>query len=491
MPHIAIIGAGIGGLTAAALLLKQGWQVTVLEASTYPGGCAGTFYHQGYRFDSGATLAGGFDANGPHTRLAEMLGLEWKVSPIRDAAWAVHLPEKTVHQYVKPRQWRDEYLTNFPYSKSFWHKQERLAKIAWDISTRDFPFPPATLTEALRLPLAFRLDTFSAVPYLHRKLRGLLPKQTDAEFKSFVDAQLLISAQAISNDADALYGSTVLDLPRRGVVHVHGGMGGIAETLVDWIVSNGGQVLFRQQVTRLEVKGNRVIAAYTNKGLRVEADAFLGNLTPWALTNLLGEAAPTSLRREVKRRNPMWGAFVVYAGLDAGIVDQSITHHQVVMDVNKKLGEGNSVFISLSPLDDPRRAPQGFRTATMSTHTSVLVWDEFHKKDPAAYEERKAEYAEKILNAAERALPGFRKAVKLIMPGTPHTYEFFTRRPLGMVGGFPQTSLLHARSPRTGMKNLWLVGDSIFPGQSTAGVTIGAMRVANLVADELRRSHVN
>lgn len=351
--------------------------------------------------------------------------------------------------------------------------------------------PSCHLDRSPAPPLAFRLDTFSAVPYLHRKLRGLLPKQTDAEFKSFVDAQLLISAQAISDDADALYGSTVIDLPRRGVVHVHGGMGGIAETLVDWIVSNGGQVLFRQQVTRLEVKGNRVIAAYTNKGLRVEADAFLGNLTPWALTNLLGEAAPTSLRREVKRRNPMWGAFVVYAGLDAGIVDQSITHHQVVMDVNKKLGEGNSVFISLSPLDDPRRAPQGFRTATMSTHTSVLVWDEFHKKDPAAYEERKAEYAEKILNAAERALPGFRKAVKLIMPGTPHTYEFFTRRPLGMVGGFPQTSLLHARSPRTGMKNLWLVGDSIFPGQSTAGVTIGAMRVANLVADELRRSHVN
>ena len=76
MPHIIIIGAGIGGLTSAALLLKQGWRVTVLEASTYPGGCAGTFFHKGYRFDAGATLAGGFDATGPHTRLAKILGLK-------------------------------------------------------------------------------------------------------------------------------------------------------------------------------------------------------------------------------------------------------------------------------------------------------------------------------------------------------------------------------------------------------------------------------
>jgi phytoene dehydrogenase-like protein len=52
-----------------------------------------------------------------------------------------------------------------------------------------------------------------------------------------------------------------------------------------------------------------------------------------------------------------------------------------------------------------------------------------------------------------------------------------------MVGGFPQTSLFKARGPRTGLPNLRLVGDSIFPGQSTAGVSLGAMRV---VEDLLR-----
>ncbi len=68
-PRAVIIGAGVGGLTTAALLLKQGWQVTVLEA--------------------GATLAGGFDANGPHTRVAAMLGLRWDVAPADPATGAL------------------------------------------------------------------------------------------------------------------------------------------------------------------------------------------------------------------------------------------------------------------------------------------------------------------------------------------------------------------------------------------------------------------
>src|SRR5512139_1284622 len=65
-PQILIIGAGIGGLTTAALLAQAGYRVTVLEAGTYPGGSAGTFYHQGFRYDAGATLAGGFQPGGPH-----------------------------------------------------------------------------------------------------------------------------------------------------------------------------------------------------------------------------------------------------------------------------------------------------------------------------------------------------------------------------------------------------------------------------------------
>ena len=109
---------------------------------------------------------------------------------------------------------------------------------------------------------------------------------------------------------------------------------------------------------------------------------------------------------------------------------------------------------------------------------SIAPWWQLKEKDFSAYEERKAEYVERMFAAAERAIPGLRKAVSLCLPGTPVTFERFTRRPKGMVGGFAQESLFSARAPATGLPNVWMVGDSIFPGQSTAGVTLGALRVA-------------
>ena len=478
MSRIVVIGAGVGGLTAAALLVKAGYTVTVLEAAAYPGGCAGTFYHKGFLFDAGATLASGFDPHGPHTRVAQMLGLEWPVEPVADATWVTHLPGCSVHQWVDVGRWRDEYMRLFPFSRAFWQKQQQLAHTAWGIAARDFPWPPSNLVEAARLASALRPDVLLSAPYLFHKVRHLFPAGATPQFKAFIDANLLISAQAISDDADALYGASVLDLPRRGVMQVRGGMGAVAGALVSWIRANGGEVIFRQRVTAIETVRGRARAVLTAKGLRIEADAFIANLTPWALHSLLGAASPAALKNELGRRPDMWGAFVVYASVPAEKIPQVITHHQVVVDINKPLGECNSVFISLSPLNDSTRAPAGMRTATLSTHTRVRDWQALFEQSPSAYEERKAAYTLRVLEAAGRALPGFQSAVDLVLPGTPHTYQFYTHRPLGMVGGFPQTSLFNARGPQTGIPNVWLVGDSVFPGQSTAGVTLGAMRVA-------------
>jgi phytoene dehydrogenase-like protein len=88
-----------------------------------------------------------------------------------------------------------------------------------------------------------------------------------------------------------------------------------------------------------------------------------------------------------------------------------------------------------------------------------------------------------MLAAAEVALPGLRDAAILILPGTPVAFQRFTRRAWGWVGGFPQTSLLRAWGPRL-ETGLWMVGDSVFPGQSVPAVALGGLRVARSILKE-------
>ncbi len=493
-PHVIIVGAGVGGLTAGALLLKAGYRVTVLEAQAYPGGCAASYPYQGYRFDAGATLAGGFSPGGPHQRLAERLGLDWPIDPV-DPAWEVHLPDgRRVTQWADRNRWAAEWQAVFPDAGDFFTRQARLAEISWDISSRPFPWPPQSPRELARVAAALRPRTLASLPYLQRRVADLLPRDASPMLRAFVDANLLISAQCTAEEAGALYGSAALDLPRRGVVAVRGGIGGIAETLVDWIREHGGEVAYKQTVDRIELRDGRASAVHTNAERRpgtrrvVECDLVLANSTPWGLTKLLGEAAPAALRRETRRRPPTWGAVMLYLGLDEAKLPPGIgDHHQVVVDADKPLGETNSVFLSISDARHDDRAPAGRRAANISTHTAIAPWWSL-REDPAReqeYLERRERYAEDMLDAAERAIPGLRGAIELCLPATPVTYQHWTGRPRGMVGGFPQGSIFAARGPRTPIPNLWLVGDSIFPGQSTAGVTLGGMRVADAVRDSM------
>ena len=482
---IIIIGAGIGGLTAGALLLKAGYPVTVLEAQVYPGGSAGTFYHKQYLFDAGATLVGGFEQGQPHYRVAEALDLNWPVAPV-DPAWTVHLPNgQQLRQWSNEKKWLEEWTSVFPESEAFWRKQQMLAGISWDITSRDFPWPPRSIQDGLGLVSALRPSTIRALPYLNKKVADIAPPG-DRQFTAFLDSQLLISAQTTSARANALYGSAALDLPRRGVYHVRGGTGSLAKTLADWIETNGGKVLYRQEVEAIEVRHRRAAAVRTKKGLHIEADGIIANLTPWTLKNLLADNAPISLQKQVAKTGYTWGAFTLYLGVDAAkIGTEKASHHQVISDLDKPLGEGNSIFISVADSRDHNRAPSGKRPVTISTHTKIEPWWRLYENNRDAYLNKRAEYADKLLTAATSALPGLREAVELSLPGTPVTFDYYTGRHLGMVGGFPQESLFSARGPGTGVKNLWLVGDSIFPGQSTAGVTLGAIRVAAEVTKSL------
>ncbi len=493
MERIVIIGAGVGGLSAAAVLAAAGRDVTVLEAHVYPGGCAGTFYHQGYHFDAGATLAGGFYPGGPMDAVAQAAGIShWPARP-ETHAMNVHLPDGCrVAQYGGAERWTARRAAFGRQSDAFWQWQERTADALWDLALRAPAWPPQTGADAGNL-LRHGLSWLAADPrrlapaLIADAFRPLSAHLKDASprLRCFVDAQLLIAAQATSAQANALYGAAALDLPRRGIVHLKGGMGGIAQTLAAAVQQHGGRVLYRHEVQRIIMARGRPAAVETKRGQRFPADVVIANLPPWNVAALLGDdvravRGARSLRRLPPRPQDGWGAFMVYVGVDAGIASPAAPlHHQVI--ARQPLAEGNSIFLSLSPAWDSGRAPAGQRALTISTHTALEPWWELFTADRDAYEARKRAYTDRILETAEIALPGVRDAARLVLPGTPVTFQRFTRRAWGWVGGFPQTSLFRAWGPRLS-PNLWLVGDSIFPGQSTAAAALGGLRVARAVA---------
>jgi len=91
-----------------------------------------------------------------------------------------------------------------------------------------------------------------------------------------------------------------------------------------------------------------------------------------------------------------------------------------------------------------------------------------------AYRSLKEKYTTTMLDVAESYVPALRQGMFLCLAGTPVTYFRYTGRHLGLVGGYTQTRLRAPRQERYGLVNCTLVGDASFPGQSIAGVTVGA-----------------
>ncbi len=491
-PRIIVIGAGIGGLTTAAVLAKIGLDVTVLEAHVYPGGCAGTFYHQGYRFDAGATLAGGFYPGGPMDMLAQLLEIEHWSCRFAEPSMRVHLPSGYTIDRRGDYLRREEYRSIFGNSSDhFWGWQEETADLLWDLALQLPSWPPQTWQQLLSLGQSSYVWLRKRLPHQHlvrlvrdafMPISAQLPENNEL-LDLFVDAQLLISAQTTSKYANSLFGAAALDLPRRGVVHLEGGIGTVAQKLTEALQFYGGRIHYRSEVTRIITEKEKVISIETKRGISYPADIVIANLTPWNIVSLLKEHGIRKLKNIHPQPQDGCGAFMVYVGLDDAIIPVNYPlHHQVVR--GKPFGEGNTIFLSLSPEWDNLRAPHGQRAVTISTHTDLKPWWHLYAIDQMGYQSRKNIYTERILEAAEVALPGLRAAAKMILPGTPVTFQRFTRRHMGWVGGFPQTNLFKFWGPRLS-HNLWMVGDSIFPGQSIAATALGGLRLAQNLLTEI------
>jgi phytoene dehydrogenase-like protein len=138
------------------------------------------------------------------------------------------------------------------------------------------------------------------------------------------------------------------------------------------------------------------------------------------------------------------------------------------------------INFSLTPEWDAR-GPAGHRAATIHTFTHADEWFAFHENE-SEQEAKDQSELEKVWQRLHAALPELGDAIEVIDTATPQSFYATTRRKLGMVGGVGQSLDVfgpNSFSHRTIFPNLFLVGDTTFPGAGLAAVSHGALILAN------------
>ncbi len=429
----------------------------------------------------GATLVGGFGPRGVHRILNAQLGIDVSAEPI-EPSMVVHLPDATVVRYGD-RRWRGERLRVFgPQAEIFWQRQERIADLAYDFST-GFPALPLDVPSIAALARAFRPQHLPLIATLGRTVSSLLPRDASPRLRAFVDAQLLITAQTDATHADLAYGATALDLAREGTFHLPEGVSTIAVALARAIRRAKSAISYNTRVVAIETRRGAVCAVRLDDGRRIATSRVVSAL-PVTSTIALCPEIGSAFRPRLAASPERWGAFMLYVGLPAGVVPEDLaTHHQRLSAYGEAMGEGNTTFLSFSGATETRRARGGGRAVTISTHTDVARWE--RAAQDGSLPELRAAYTRMLCAALDRVIPGASERADLTLAATPLTFERYTGRMRGLVGGVPQTTrnaTLGAIGHRTPVRGLYLCGDTTFPGQSTVGATLSGVNAARAAA---------
>ncbi len=491
--QIVVIGAGIGGLTAGALLAKRGYDVLVLEQAFIPGGCASTFRRRGFTFDVGATQVAGLEPGGIHAQIFTELGVDLPEATPCDPACAVFLPgaKEAISIWRDPERWQAERQAQFPGCEQFWTVMDDLFQRCWAFNQTDPILPVENFQDLWDILPKISPQTLSTAPYALQTVGGLLKNLglgQNQRLKQFLDLQLKLYSQVDADETALLYGAVALGLSTapQGLSHLTGSMQVLSDRLLLALTTHGGKLLTRQRVERIQRQGQRATAVQVldlRNDLRweVPCDQVIANVTCWDLVHLLGLQGNYAHRIQKTRESS--GAFVVYLGVqDHCIPPHCPPHLQFLYDATGPVGENNSLFVSVSRPGDGR-APEGCATIIASTFTDTALW--WQDLDYLRLKER---YTQTAIQHLSRYFPGLEHAILQVEAATPRTFKRFTHRASGGVGGIAQRVANFgplALSNRTPVSNVWLVGDATYPGEGTAGVSYSARNAVRL----LERSH--
>lgn len=499
---VVVIGAGIGGLCAAALLAKSGFSVTVLESHVVAGGAAHAWERDGYTFESGPSLYSGLAARPTTNPCGQVLhAVGESVECINYNTWMCHLPEGDFLTEVGNDQFLDV-LEKYVDGEAV-EEWKRLKELMQPLATASAALPPA----------AVRSDVFGAYT-LARFVPGLVRSapyisKIMAPYSKFLDENdirhpfirnymemlcFLLSGAPASGTMAAEIGYMFDDWykPNSTLEFPKGGSGAIVDALVRGLEKHGGVVKLGSHVEEILVAGEgeskRAVGVRTRGGKTYRANkAVISNATLWDTVPMLPEGAVPKEWIEEATSTEMCESFMhLHLGIDAtDLPDDLEIHHIYVEDWSRGVtAEQNMVLVSIPSVLDPSMAPNGKHVIHAYTpgNEPMKYWDGLDRNSDE-YKALKEERSQVLWRAVEKAIPDVRKRAEVVMVGTPVTQARFLRRARGTYGGTgwiqPDQDVIPITSASTPLDGLLVVGDSNFPGPGVPSVAAHGWAAAN------------
>ena len=234
----AVVGGGIGGCSIAALLNAYGHDVVLIEKERTLGGCASTFIHEGNKYNAGATTISGYHEGGIVKRLFDTVGVTPKLIS-SDPAITILQGEKSCIRYRDLDTFVIEMNRFYPHPKhdEFWKLVYSVQEAFYALEASYYYSNRSRLKKIVSLfsfyPL---LKVFR--PYLFSNAREFITRfygEMSPEFIDFLDAQILIASQALSDKVNFFTAALALGYTFNETHYPIGGMGAVCESLTSKI----------------------------------------------------------------------------------------------------------------------------------------------------------------------------------------------------------------------------------------------------------------
>lgn len=487
--NIAIIGAGLGGLTFGAFAAKNGHQVHIFDKNHAPGGVVALLEHEGYKFEQGPLLIGDMLPGESLYELLKELGI---VLQTERADRDIIMPD---YDMIKPiefggKYWRREKLKAlFPEDAAgideYYKVYDHVMYLRW------LGRQPQTIGVKIRTALAMlklrkyanmNADEFTKYFFKSEKIRTLFtgifadfcadPREVQGLGVIFMNFESAFDMRIPVEEGQHYHG---------GYVYFTGGCQKLPEALADYITAQGGTITYGTVVEKVLIQNGTATGVRLADGTEIAADMVVGcGAGKDFFEKCVGlNHLSAEYRNILSSYRPMEAVFMVHLGIDYDPMEHlrsPLTYCYGMYDLSaatKKLRTqiyhgGDDGYLIYVPSYHARDfAPEGKHCLTLYTVCPDTLAED-------SWENVKGQYADRLITLAESHLPGLKNHIITRKIMTAVDYRKFTHMEKSSFGGV--VPIMGQKNPPhiTSVKNLYFVGQQSENGGGVVAVMLGA-----------------